>query len=132
MRPVTRPGDGDQSGGRGPRLGIDPARLLIGGDSAGANLSAATILRLRAERASVTFRAALLIYGRFCGEDTPSITAWGERDLVLSKLVMEWFERQYVGENPDRNDPYYAPLAGDLRGFPPEAGGLQGHESFGH
>src|SRR5439155_14600907 len=52
--------------GRG--LGIDPAFLLIGGDSAGANLSAATILRLRDERASVTFRAALLSYGRFRGQ----------------------------------------------------------------
>ena len=103
----------------GPRLGIDPARLLIGGDSAGANLSAATLLRLRDERAPVTFRAALLIYGRFSGDDTASITAWGERDLVLSKLVMEWFERQYVGENPKHNDPYFAPLVGDLRGFPP-------------
>jgi acetyl esterase len=100
-------------------LGIDAKRLVIGGDSAGANLSAATILRLRAEAAAPAFRAALLIYGRFTGDDTDSMRAWGERDLILSRPMMEWFERQYVGDAPDRNDPYYAPLAGDLHGFPP-------------
>src|SRR4030095_2457054 len=35
---------------QGARLGIDPGRLLIGGDSAGGNLSAAALLRLRDER----------------------------------------------------------------------------------
>jgi len=106
-------------GTHGRELGIDPDRLLIGGDSAGGNLSAATILRLSAERAAIRFRAALLIYGRFSGDETESMKAWGDRDLVLSARVMEWFERHYAGEHPDRTDPYYAPLAGDLRAFPP-------------
>ena len=100
-------------------LGIDPDRLLIGGDSAGANLAAGTILRLRDEQAPVAFRAAILIYGRFTDEDTPSIQAWGTRDVVLSKRVMEWFETHYVGGRGDKQDPYLNPLAGDLRGFPP-------------
>jgi acetyl esterase len=100
-------------------LGIDPARLLIGGDSAGANLSAATVLRLRDEKAPVAFRAALLIYGRFTHEDTPSIVEWGTQDLVLSKAVMDWFKEHYVGDRGAPDDPYLNPLAGDLRGFPP-------------
>ena len=100
-------------------LGIDPSRLLVGGDSAGANLSAATILRLGAEGRSVAFRAALLIYGRYSGEETASMVAWGDRDLVLSRPVMEWFRRLYVGDDPPRDDPFYAPLRGDLAGFPP-------------
>jgi acetyl esterase len=100
-------------------LGIDPARLLIGGDSAGANLSAATILRLRDEKAPVAFRAALLIYGRFTHEETPSMIDWHDRDLVLSRAVMEWFKDHYVGTGGSPDDPYLNPLAGDLRGFPP-------------
>lgn len=106
-------------GAHARELGMDPARLVIGGDSAGANLSAATILRLRAEPAAPAFRAALLMYGRFSADETASMQAWGDRDLILSRPVMEWFARQYVGEAPDRDDPCYAPLCGDLRGFPP-------------
>jgi acetyl esterase len=100
-------------------LGIDPTRLLIGGDSAGANLSAATILRLRDEKAPVAFRAALLIYGRFTHDETPSMVEWDTRDLVLSKAVMEWFKQHYVGSGGSSDDPYLNPLAGDLRDFPP-------------
>jgi acetyl esterase len=100
-------------------LGIDAARLVIGGDSAGASLSAGTILRLRDEKAAVAFRAALLIYGRFTHEETPSIVAWGTRDLVLSKPVMDWFKGHYVGDRGDVRDPYLNPLAGGLHDFPP-------------
>ncbi len=100
-------------------LGIDPSRLVIGGDSAGANLAAATILRLRDEEAAVRFRAALLLYGRFTHEETASIRDWGTRDLVLSKQVMDWFRGHYVGGHGDPRDPYLNPLAGDLQGFPP-------------
>jgi acetyl esterase len=106
-------------GAQSRALGIDPAHLAIGGDSAGASLAAGTILRLRAERSAVSFRGALLIYGRFTHEDTPSIEAWGTRDLVLSKQVMDWFKGHYVGDRGRADDPYLNPLVGDLRGFPP-------------
>lgn len=100
-------------------LGMDPARLAIGGDSAGANLSAATILRLRDEGAPAPFRAALLLYGWFTEDETESMRAWGDRDFILSKPVMDWFFEQYAGGVTGRNDPYLTPMLGDLRGFPP-------------
>lgn len=106
-------------GDHGRTLGIDPARLAIGGDSAGANLSAATALRLRDERRGPAIRAALLIYGRFAEGDTPSITAWGDRDLVLSRTIMDWFHAHYTGGEPRPGDPHIAPLNADLTGFPP-------------
>jgi acetyl esterase len=101
------------------QFGIDPDRLLIGGDSAGANLTAATLLKLKAERSSPAFRGALLIYGGFSWEETASITAWGDRDLILSRPLIDWFAQHYAGASPDPRDPYLAPLFGDLAGFPP-------------
>ena len=103
----------------GPALGIDPVRLAIGGDSAGGNLTAATLLRLRDE-GGPAFRAAIYIYGAFAvGFDTPSIRAWGDRDLILSRKVMDWFKGHYLGAGGSEADPYVAPLRGDLRGLPP-------------
>jgi acetyl esterase len=106
-------------GENGRRLGVDPRQLVIGGDSAGANLSAATLLRIRDAGHGPGFRAALLIYGRFAEGDTPSLTAWGDRDLVLSRTVMDWFHDHYTVGRTLTGDPYLAPLNADLTGFPP-------------
>ena len=103
-------------------IGIDVGRLLIGGDSAGGNLAAATLLRLK-EEGGPTFRAAIYMYGAFAlTVDTPSMQAWGDRDLILSHKVMEWFRSLYLGDTTMAligTDPYAAPIHGDLRGLPP-------------
>ena len=100
-------------------IGIDPARLVIGGDSAGGNLAAAALLRLKAE-GGPAFRAAIYLYGAFLlSLSTPSMQAWGDRDVILSIKVMEWFSRLYLGEAGDVTHPHAAPIHGDLRGLPP-------------
>jgi acetyl esterase len=103
-------------------IGIDVGRLFIGGDSAGGNLAAATLLRLK-QGGGPTFRAAIYIYGAFAlTVDTPSMQAWGDRDLILSHKVMDWFRCLYLGGDAISaidNDPYAAPIHGDLRGLPP-------------
>jgi len=106
-------------GGHGEALGIDADRLLIGGDSAGGNLTAASLLRLRAE-GGPAFRAAIYIYGAFeMDAETPSRAAWGDRDLILSRKVMEWFKGLSLGASGAAADPHVSPLRGDLRGLPP-------------
>lgn len=106
-------------GGRGDQLGIDRGRLFIGGDSAGANLTAATLLRLKAEPGGA-FRGAIYIYGAFAMDyDTPSVKAWGDRDLILSRQSMEWFRAQYLPGGDVTADPFVSPLRGDLTGLPP-------------
>jgi len=99
-------------------LALDPARLVIGGDSAGASLSASTLLRLRDEGSPPVFRAAILLYGRFTVGETESMRAWGDRELILSRRQMKWFSDAYTGTAPQPG-PYLAPAKADLRGLPP-------------
>ena len=107
---------------RGPaELGVS-ATFAIGGESAGASLSAATLLRLR-DRHGITgaFAAANLVFGAFDLTGTPSRLLWGDRQLVLSDTVMTWFTKCLVGVVDDRTcrNPDLSPLYADLRDMPP-------------
>lgn len=94
-----------------------PERLAIGGESAGANLAAATLLRLRDDLGAHPFAGAALTFGVYdAALDLPSMVAWGERELVLSMPIMQAFVDLYRGPV---NDPYVSPLRADLRGMPP-------------
>ncbi|MFN2469803.1 MAG: alpha/beta hydrolase [Gaiellaceae bacterium] len=99
-----------------------PAIVAIGGESAGAHLSVATLLRLR-DRHGITgaFRAANLVYGVYDLSMTPSQRRWGERNLILSGPIMEWFGGCFVPGTTfeERRDPDVSPLYADLRGLPP-------------
>jgi acetyl esterase len=103
------------------RLGL-PRAAAIGGDSAGGHLSAVTLLRLR-DRHGIegAFAAANLIYGAFDLSGTPSQRAWGDRNLILSTPIIEWFGDQFLpGLDTDaRRAPDISPLYADLRGMPP-------------
>lgn len=101
-------------------LGVaDPAALAVGGESAGANLAAATLLRRRDEMDDPPYRAAVLTYGVFSAVyDLPSMKAMWDRNLVLSGPIMEFFSRAYAAGR-DLRHPYISPLYADLRGMPP-------------
>ncbi|HYB30007.1 MAG TPA: alpha/beta hydrolase [Solirubrobacteraceae bacterium] len=102
-------------------LGAGGARA-IGGDSAGAQLAAVTLLRLR-DRHGITgaFGAAVLQYGCFDMSMSPSQRLWGERNLVLSGPIMMWFADQFVPgrDREARRHPDISPLFADLSGMPP-------------
>jgi acetyl esterase len=93
-------------------------RLLIGGESAGANLAVDTLVRLRDRHGFSGFLAANLVYGWFDLSDTPSVRRWGERELILSSRTMSWFSDYYVAADR-RRDPEVSALYADLRGLPP-------------
>jgi len=94
----------------------------IGGDSAGGQLAAVTLLRLR-DRHGITgaFGAAVLQYGGFDLSMTPSQRLWGERNLVLSGPIMAWFGDQFLPDRDreQRRDPDISPLFAELSGMPP-------------
>jgi acetyl esterase len=107
---------------RGARELGAPARLTLGGDSAGAHLAVLTLLRLR-DRHGVTgaFRAANLVFGAFDLSMAPSARLWGDRNLVLSRPIMDFFVENLLPgvELEARRDPSVSPLYADLRGMPP-------------
>lgn len=99
--------------------GCDPSRLAIGGDSAGANLALAALMRFKAE-ATAPCRAGVLVYGAFsAARDTASHRAFGGGDFLLSSDDMDWFWDHYVADPAARTDPFVAPLHGEVEGLPP-------------
>lgn len=98
------------------RLGGELA--AIGGESAGAHLSAVTCLRLRDRHNLTPFRAALLTYGVFDLRGTPSMRRFGDRPLILNTPVTQWFIDRFI--TGDRaGDADASPLLADLSGTPP-------------
>ena len=99
------------------RFGTD--RLLIGGESAGANLSAVTILRLRDRHGFAGWAGADLMYGayEFAG-GTPSRRIIGKSSLVLRPESMELMQGGYF-RSADRTDPDVSPLRASLHDLPP-------------
>ena len=93
--------------------------LAIGGESAGAHLSAVTLLRLRDKHGASPFRAANLVYGCYDLGFTPSVRRWGARNLVLSTPIIEWFTNHFAPDRAGRSDPDLSPLNADLRCMPP-------------
>ncbi len=94
----------------------------VGGDSAGGQLAAATLLRLRDRHGIMgAYGAAVLQYGSFDLSMSPSQRLWGDRNLVLSTPIIAWFADQFVpGRTPEeRRDPDISPLFADLSGMPP-------------
>lgn len=93
-------------------------RLLIGGESAGANLAAVTLLRMRDRHRVTGFSGAVLTFGVFDISMTPSARRWGARNLIINTPIMQWFSDHYVPADR-RLDPDVSPLYADLSGLPP-------------
>jgi acetyl esterase len=100
-------------------IGLDPARIAVGGDSAGGNLAAAVALHAR-EHGGPPLAFQLLIYPITCDDlDTPSYHEFSQ-GYMLTREAMAWYWDQYVPRAGARRDPYVAPLrARDLSGLPP-------------
>jgi len=105
-------------GKHGDEWGVDPRRLAIGGDSAGANLAMAVALSLKNTQPS-QLSLLLLIYGVFGLRDSSSRRLFGERDAGLSSKDMEYYFDCYSGGPEDMHDHRFNNLAADLRGLPP-------------
>lgn len=94
-------------------------RLAIGGESAGANLAAAVLVRLRDRHGLFPFAGAVLIAGCFDLRLTPSARQWGETPLVLNTQDIGQFVAHYLSGGGEADDADVSPLLADLKGLPP-------------
>lgn len=100
-------------------LGLDPARLAVGGASAGANLALASTL-LRRDRGDRCPCFMLLFYGVFGdGMETESYRLFGGGDYGLGHDAMAFFYSLYLNDPAQRTAPLVSPVLADLHGLPP-------------
>jgi acetyl esterase len=99
-------------------LGLDPARLALGGDSAGGNLATGAALATRGDAVRPAFQ--LLVYPALdLTMSFPSIETMGH-GMFLERATMDWFVGHYLRSEADRRDPRASPwLAEDVAGSPP-------------
>jgi acetyl esterase len=99
-------------------LGVDRQRVVLAGDSAGANLALTSLLDLR-DAAEAPCQGAALLYGCYWRHlDTPSHAKFGDGSWRLGTDEMRWFWQHYLGDRASP-DPRGEPIHADLRGLPP-------------
>jgi len=102
-------------------LNCDPARIAVGGTSAGATLAAAVALMAR-DRGGPRVAYQLLVYPATTSVlETASHRQFAKDNYyILSRADMEWFWGHYLGSEADRTNPYACPAyATTLRGVAP-------------
>lgn len=101
-------------------LGADPARVAVGGDSAGGNLAAVVSRLARDDQVDLPALQLLLYPGTNFAGETRSKTLFAD-GYFLTKMDVDWFRDSYLsGSEIDPSDPLVSPLlSDDLSGLPP-------------
>lgn len=105
----------------GDELGIDGSRLAMGGDSAGANLSFATALRLRDRGEGGLVRAILSNYGYFSNiiSDESENSFGGPTSNLDRDEAIGYYANYLTDMARECDDPLVCPLLADMADMPP-------------
>jgi acetyl esterase/lipase len=98
--------------------GVEPNKIVIGGDSAGGGLTVATLVALRYY--SVPLPAAGISHSGWTdlANSGQSMVTKAEEDPLVDKEMLENMATAYMGDR-DRTAPLASPYYADLRGLPP-------------
>jgi len=114
--------------GQAGALGIDAARIAVGGDSAGGNLAAALCLMARDGQAPMPMFQILFYPVTDLAAESPAYGRFIE-GYVLNAASMRWFIGHYVPDPAARADWRASPArAGSLSGLPPAFLMTAGHD----
>jgi acetyl esterase len=102
------------------KLDIDPRRIAVGGDSAGAALATAVaIIAKREAGPAIAFQLLLYPVTDLRSFDTPSYKENAE-GYYLTLASMVWFRDHYLSSVEQRSEPLASPLGcTELHGLPP-------------
>lgn len=98
--------------------GVDPARLIVAGDSAGGGLTVATLIRLRDEDTVLPAAAVVISPWADLTQSGDSMRTFGDQDLIVKPAMLDRWATLYLGDAP-AGAPWSSPLFGDLAGLPP-------------
>jgi len=104
---------------RAAELGADASRIVVAGDSAGANLATVTAIRVRDE-GGPKLAGQLLIYP-VTDYHSPGTASYSENaeGYGLSRAGMAWFWHHYLADPKDAMHPHASPIRANLKGLPP-------------
>ncbi len=104
---------------RSASLGLAAERMVLGGDSSGANLAAALALAMR-DAGHIPALGMLLNYGVYdCDLTRPSYRLFSAEPFQLTCEKISWFWRCYCRDETRRREPLASPLRAHLAGLPP-------------
>ena len=99
--------------------GVEPANIVLAGDSAGGNLALVTLHRARAAGEPLPACAVLLSPAVDCTMGSPSMATYDGRDPLIRLASLLVLRRLYVPSPHQYLDPEVSPLFADFDGFPP-------------
>lgn len=102
---------------RAASFGLDPSRVAVGGDSAGANMSLACLVHLRGVGRPAC--AGLLFYGAYGLRDSASRRLYGGAEDGLSEEDLDVYFNALMTDPEDAKDPRFNLLRADLTDLPP-------------
>ncbi len=103
----------------GESIGCDSKKIAVGGDSAGGSLSGGLVMRLQDEK--VELPNAVFMASPVIDLELEKYVTYNEKTFnnIIINAALIAFQRAVYVQQDKWTHPYYSPINGDLKSFPP-------------